>query len=226
MTADQLLAELESLGTAQNRKIYARHGVGGPCFGVSYANFGKLKKRIKTDHALAEALWDSGNHDARVLATMIADPRAIAGSRLDAWAKSLDNSPLAGALSQFAAETPFAAARARKWTKSRSELLSTTGWTLLAILAAQDGVMDDAELAGFLSRIEAEIHAAPNRTRYAMNNALIAIGGREALREEALAAAGRIGRVEVDHGETGCKTPDAAAYIRKMADRKAKRTGC
>ena len=54
-----------------------------------------------------------------------------------------------------------------------------------------------------------------------MNNALIALGSIPELREEALEAAAAVGRVEVDHGETGCKTPDAAAYIKKMAARKA-----
>ena len=54
-----------------------------------------------------------------------------------------------------------------------------------------------------------------------MNNALIAIGGRNAkLKKLALAAAKKIGKVEVDHGDTSCKTPDAAAYINKMWARK------
>jgi len=58
-----------------------------------------------------------------------------------------------------------------------------------------------------------------------MNNALIAIGGTMVgLREQALLAAREIGPVEVDHGMTGCKTPDASEYIDKMAQRTAKRT--
>ena len=40
-----------------------------------------------------------------------------------------------------------------------------------------------------------------------------------------LAAARRIGKVEVDHGDTGCKTPDAVDYIRKMAERRAAKAG-
>jgi hypothetical protein len=57
-----------------------------------------------------------------------------------------------------------------------------------------------------------------------MNQAVIGIGVRnDALRRLAVAAAKRIGKVEVDHGETGCKTPDAAAYIEKtVAYRKQK----
>jgi hypothetical protein len=32
--------------------------------------------------------------------------------------------------------------------------------------------------------------------------------------------AARIGKVKVDHGETGCKTPDAVPYIKKAVERK------
>ena len=59
--------------------------------------------------------------------------------------------------------------------------------------------------------------------RYGMNNALIGIGGRSAnLRRKAIAAAKRIGPVEIDHGDTDCKTPDAIPYIEKMWARKKK----
>ena len=70
----QLLHEMESLGTAQNRKIYARHGVAGGQYGLSFANLKKLQKRTKKDHALSLALWETANHDCRILATMVADP--------------------------------------------------------------------------------------------------------------------------------------------------------
>ena len=59
-----------------------------------------------------------------------------------------------------------------------------------------------------------------------MNGALISIGGSNpALQKKALAAAGRIGKVQVDHGDTGCKTPDAASYILKMAERRSAKAG-
>ncbi len=218
-TLTKTLRELKSLGTAQNRKTFTRHGVTGEQFGVSFANLGKLKKQIKVDQALAEGLWDSGNHDARVLAMMIADPSAMKTTQLDAWAKSVDNHVLAGQLSNLAARHKGAAARAAKWTKSRSELTSTAGWSVVASLARLEGEerpLGDEAIGEYVDRIEKEIHRAPNRTRYSMNGALISIGlGCPKLEKRALAAAKRIGTVEVDHGETNCKTPDAAEYIRK-----------
>src|SRR3989304_5283911 len=102
MEMKEALAALEKEGTAQNRKVYARHGVGEDQYGVSYAALKALAKKIKTDHTLALALWGTGNHDARILATMIADPAAATSRELDAWSKDLDNYVLTDAFAGFA----------------------------------------------------------------------------------------------------------------------------
>ena len=81
MNLTETMRALEAAGTAQNRKIYARHGVGGEMFGVSYADLGKLERKIRVDQELAEELWATGNHDARVLATKIADPEGSEARR-------------------------------------------------------------------------------------------------------------------------------------------------
>ena len=225
MTTKEVLAELESLGTAQNRKIYARHGVPSEnLFGVSYANLELLRKRIKVDQALAEELWATGNHDARILACKIADPATIPAKTIDSWSRDLRSKVDAGELGCLVARSPHAAARRGRWMASKSELLATAGWHLVC-LAASDPACDlcDRDFEEILARIEACIHTAPNQARDTMNSALIAIGLRNpVLRKKAIDAARRIGKVEVDHGETGCKTPDAEAYILKaVAKREA-----
>ncbi len=53
-----------------------------------------------------------------------------------------------------------------------------------------------------------------------MNNALIAIGiFRPKFQEQALIVAKMIGKIDVDHGLTSCKTPDATDYIIKSITR-------
>ncbi len=216
MNCAAVLKELEAMGTAQHRKVYARHGVAPPLFGVSYKNQGLLAKKLKCNHALACELWDSGNHDARVLATMVADPAQIDARLAERWVKDLGNYVLCDAFAKLIARTAVAEAKAQKWLASKKEWIGRAGWTIVAHLAGSDGAMDDAELLALLPQIEARIHTAPNRVRDAMNMALISIGVRNAkLRRAALASAKRIGKVEVDHGATGCKTPDAADYIAK-----------
>jgi 3-methyladenine DNA glycosylase AlkD len=224
MDIAQTMDTLEQLGTEQNRKIYKRHGVNGSAFGVSYANLGKLHKKIKADHGLAQKLWASSNHDARVLAMMIADPNQATDKELDSWAKDLENNVIAGAFAQFVGTTPLARKKMEKWTKSKEEWIGTAGWNLMALIAARDKEIPDDYFESYLGIIEKDIHKSKNRVRYSMNGALIAIGKRNPrLQKKAIAAAGNIGRVDVDHGETGCKTPDAAEYIKKAAGHR--RTG-
>jgi 3-methyladenine DNA glycosylase AlkD len=223
-SASEILRELQSLGTEQNRKVYARHGVGPRMYGVSYAHLGKLTKRIKTDQLLAEALWASGVHDARVLATMIADPARMTDRLLDAWAKDLDSYVIADAFATLVGKSPLAAREMEKWIDSQSEWTAAAGWGLVGRLAMSDGQVSGDFLRKILTRIEGDIHGERNRVRHSMNTALICIGLHSpALQKAAIAAAGRIGKVEVDHGETGCTTPDAATYIKKAAAYRAKK---
>jgi 3-methyladenine DNA glycosylase AlkD len=226
MTHKEVMKELEAMGTAQNRKVYSRHGVGGKMFGVSFENLTKLKKKIKTDHDLAEKLWASENHDARLLATMIADPAKMTSAKLDAWVKEIDNYILADSFSRLAEDSAFAREKMKKWTASRSEWTGRAGWQLLARLAMSDASLTDEVLEEYLKTIESRIHTSKNRQRDAMNNAVIAIGIRSAaLEKKTIAVAKRIGKIEVDHGETGCKTPDAVEYIERVKDRRRKIDG-
>ena len=113
--------------------------------------------------------------------------------------------------------------RALRWTDSEGEWIASAGWVVISELAVAKAL--DARLAmELLDRIEADIAGAKNRVRHNMNNALIAIGGTiEEARPRALEVARAIGQVEVDHGRTGCKTPDAAPYIQRMVDHAKKK---
>jgi len=223
MNVQEALDTLKSLGTEQARKTYRRHGAAEDVYGVSFADLKNLKKKVKTDHDLAEGLWATGNHDARIFATMIADPRRLDGETLDRWAGGLRNYVETDALGGLAAGSPAAGATMERWAGSDDEWTGAAGWRILAHLAMQDASLPDEYFEKFLGVIEKEIHSRQNRVRHQMNGALIAIGIRNpALEKKAVAAAERIGKVEVDHGDTGCKTPDAVPYIRKAVERKKK----
>jgi 3-methyladenine DNA glycosylase AlkD len=223
MQPTEVMKRLEQLGTEQTVKTLRRHGIGGPVFGVSYAELYKLQKQIKVDQPLALTLFDTGNHDARILATLIADPTVMTAKDLEAWQGAADNYGLNAAVAGVAARSPAARTLADRWRKAKAEYRSAAGWSVVSALAARDDA-DEEWLRSCMAEIRAGLDGAPNWTRYSMNNALIAIGGyHPALRADALAVAKSIGKVEVDHGNTECKTPDASQYIAKMAGRQAKK---
>ena len=155
---------------------------------------------------------------------MIADPASATVESLTTWARELDHSVLGSGLSRLAAKTPGARVCFETWRELENDHASAAGWFVLAVVAQADSKLADDYFEEQLKTIEREIRNATNETKYAMNSALIAIGGRNAkLQKLALAAAARIGKVEVEHGDTACKTPDASAYIKKIAARKKAR---
>lgn len=226
MDVSEAMARLEAAGTEQNRKLYPRHGIRPPLFGVSYSDLGKLRKAIKRDHALAVALWATGNHDARILATMVADPQRADDALLEAWARDLDNYVITDAFTNVVAAAPGAPERLARWIDADAEWVEQAGWGVLAGLANGEPALPDSFFTPFIARIERDLQGSKNRVRHAMNGALIAIGSRsEGLAAAATAAAARIGAVTVDHGLTGCKTPAAGPYIQKTRQHRLAKAG-
>ena len=217
MSLAQVMQVLEKAGSAQTRKTYARHGADEPMFGVSFATLKELTKKIDVDHELALALWDTGNFDARNLAVKIVDPAKMSSADLDKWARETSTSRMCGGyVGMLAGEGPHGPKKLEAWLGSKDAKLRAAGRSLLGFLSQRDDSIPDSFFEKRLAEIEKTIHTAPNGDREGMNMAVIMIGCRNAaLRKAATAAAKRIGKVEIDHGDTDCRTPDAAQYIEK-----------
>ena len=55
--------------------------------GVKLPDLRKLAKTIKKDHALAQQLWDSGIHEARIMASLVDEPALVTEEQIDSWTK-------------------------------------------------------------------------------------------------------------------------------------------
>jgi 3-methyladenine DNA glycosylase AlkD len=227
MTAKEVLAQLKKLGSASIKKVLMKHGAREPFFGVKVADLKVLQKKIKTDHALALELYDTGNSDAMYLAGLIADPAQMTKAQLQKWVKGAYWNMLSGyTVPWVASESKFGRELALDWMDSETEQIANAGWATYWSLVAikPDADLDLAEIEKLLARVQNEIGSAPNRVRYAMNAFVIAIGSFVApLLAKAKATARAIGTTEVDMGDTDCKVPDPLAYIEKME--KAGRVG-
>ncbi|MFA7330494.1 MAG: DNA alkylation repair protein [Candidatus Delongbacteria bacterium] len=220
MNVDEVLAELATLGHEDTRRIWLKHGAPAPFFGVKIEDLKKLVRRIKVDQALALALWESGNSDARYLAALISDPAAFIRDQLRHWADTAGWHMLSEySVAWCAAESPHGRALAREWIQSPRAATACSGWATWSSLLAitPDERLDLAELRGLLGQVRDTLPGSPGRLPHVMNGFLIAAGGCvPALTEEALAVARALGRIRVDMGGTDCRTPDAVAYIEKL----------
>ena len=221
MTAQQIVAEIEPLGTEGYRRILRNHGVTGSLFGVKIEELKKYEKAIKKDYRLALDLFDTGIYDAIYLAGLIADEKRMTKDDLRGWLDKASCDAVAEfAVAWVAADGPHGWDLAREWIDSPEEKVAVAGWGTLSSLVA---VRDDAELdiptlRRLLERVKATIHAQPDRVRYKMNGFVISLGSY--VREfagEAVSAGEEIGKVKVNMGNTACKVPFAPDYIRKVA---------
>lgn len=222
-TAQDILREIEPLGSESYRKVIRKHGVKEPFFGVKIGDLQKIVKRIKRDYQLALDLYATGNYDAMYLAGLIADDAKMTRKDLQSWVKGAYCWGLSGATVPWvAAGSPHGWEVALEWIEAKSEQAAAAGWATLQSLVSikADEDLDLPALKRLLQRVAKTIHQAPDRVRYQMNSFVIAVGCYVApLTEEARAVAKKIGPVAVDMGDTACTVPSALDYIAKVEER-------
>jgi hypothetical protein len=219
MTLAQAMSELAAKGSEATKRTFLRHGAKEPFFGVKIADLKLIHKKLQGEQALALQLYATGNGDAQYLAGMIADGAQMTRAQLQRWADTAAWEMISGTtVSWVASEHPDGFALALQWIDSPQEHVTRAGWTTLSALAATvpDERLPVKEFSALLDRVARTLAAAPDGTRYSMNSFVIACGTYIApLGDQAIATARKIGRVEIDMGDTACQVPDAESYILK-----------
>ena len=176
-----VVAELKRSGSAAYKADMAkRYGIvtKAEVYGVPVAKLRTLAKRIGYHHALAEQLWSTGIHDARMLATMVDDPADVTPAQMDRWVKDMDNWGIVDtACFHYWDRVPFAFDKIEKWSKAKDEFVKRAAFALLASCALHKQGTDAQFLRG-LELIEREANDPRNFVKKANNWALRAIGGK------------------------------------------------
>ena len=180
-TAEAVLARLrEHTATPDNLAGMARFGiVTEGRLGWSIPALRALAREIGRDHARALALWDSGIPEARILASMTAEPARFTQAQMDAWVKTLNSWDVCDqACSNAFARAPLAWQQPPRWARRRAEFERRAAFALIAALSVHDKQAPDAAFLALLPLIEAAADDERNFVRKAVNWALRQIGKR------------------------------------------------
>lgn len=223
MTANDILEEIRPLGSESYKRVMRNHGVAEPFFGVKIGDLQKIVRRIKKNHPLALALYETGNYDAMYLAGLIADDAQMTKPDLRRWVNAAYCPGLYGTTVPWvAAGSLHGWALGSEWIHSKTARIAAAGWATLASLVSvkDDDQLDVPALGQLLQHVQKTIHEAPDRVRYQMNAFVIAAGCYvPPLTDGAIQAAEKIGSVTVDMGNTACRVPFAPDSIRKVQQR-------
>jgi 3-methyladenine DNA glycosylase AlkD len=182
MECEDILERLKSLANAENVAGMARFGINPEnTLGVSIPVLRKLAKEIDRDHELAQELWSSGVHEARILASMIDDPRLVTEEQMERWAAEFDSWDVCDqCCGNLFDKTEIAYRKAVEWAARDEEFVKRAGFALMAWLAFHDKRAPDEAFLGFLPVIKRESVDGRNYVKKAVNWALRHIGKRNA----------------------------------------------
>ncbi len=219
MTVKEVLAHLESLGDDARRKHNAKAGAPANQFGVKLGDIRAIAKKIKTDHALALRLWNTGNVDAQLLATLVLEPEALHADELDTMTRATTCAQVAEWLNSYVvAQHPEKEALREKWMKEKDRWAARAGWHLTASRVHKDA--DGLDIVALLDRIEKEMPKASPEVQWTMNNTLAAIGIKYAAhRKRAIAIGEKIGLYKNWPVSKGCTPPYVPVWIEAVVKR-------
>jgi 3-methyladenine DNA glycosylase AlkD len=199
VNCDQVIDKLKSLADADYLAGMTHFAIKiDRALGVSAPLMRKLAKEIGTDHKLALELWETGIHEARVVATLIDDPKQVTKSQMSKWVRQIDSWGVCDACCGVLFDkTPFAWAKAVEWPERKEEFVKRAGFVLMAALAIHDKEAPDKKFLPFLSIIKRHADDGRNFVKKAVNWALRQIGKRNiALNKKAVAVAKEIRKMD------------------------------
>jgi len=156
VNVDSVLASLRAMSTPHDLNNLTRFGIEtSKGIGVSMANMKKLARHIGRNHALADGLWASGWYEARMLASLIDDPKLVTPIQMDRWCRDFDNWGICDTVC-FALfdRTPHAWKKVSKWSTAKGEFQKRAAFALLWGLSVHDKQARDEEFVDGFALIE------------------------------------------------------------------------
>lgn len=195
--AKAVIDELANYRDERNIAGMARFGiVTDKAFGIKHPILKKIAKGLGRDNKLAQELWESGYHEARLIAPLVADPKTFPEKLANAWVKDINSWDICdGFTGSLIDRTPYAYKAAQQWARRKEEYVRRAGFALMAWLPVHDKKATDSAFDAFFPLIVEYSTDERNFVKKAVNWALRQLGKRNlALNRKAITTARQIAR--------------------------------
>ena len=226
--ASKLISDLKGHANQANVKGMARYGIRvDNALGVPMPIIRGMAKRVGRDHQLAQLIWDSGIHEARILAALINEPQKVTFEQMESWVAEVDSWDVCDQLcANLLDKTVYAYQAARDWSRRDEVFVKRAGYVLMAALAVHDKESGNEPFIEFLALIREGSTDDRNFVKKSVNWALRQIGKRNSTLHEAAIAMAKV----IDRTESGAAHWIAKDALRELTNeatlaRLAKKTG-
>ena len=177
---DQIITKLKKKSSQNSLQGMASFGIDVKyALGVSMPEVRKIAKEIGKDHILAQKLWQTKIHEARILASIIDDPSMVNSKQMDTWINGFNSWDICDqCCMNLFSKISIAFRKAKEWSQLDSEFKKRAGFALMASLAVHDKKAENKKFLPFLKIIQQEAKDERNFVKKAVNWALRQIGKR------------------------------------------------
>jgi 3-methyladenine DNA glycosylase AlkD len=219
MNLKETLAALKALSNEKMIALNTKNGAGKNQYGVKLGDIRTVANKVKSNHALALELWKTENVDARLLATLIIQPKKLSKKELDEMVQSVSFVQEADWLNSYVVKDhPERESLRDGWMSSNNVWAARAGWSVTSGRITRNP--DSLDLSNLLDRIESEMPKAPQEVQWTMNTALAQIGiNHPKLRKRAIDIGESLGVFRDYPVSKGCTSPFAPIWINEMVKR-------
>jgi len=134
MNAEEVLACLSSTADSSRLEGMSRYGIKvDRAMGVSMPELRAMAKDLGKDHRLALDLWRSDMHEARIMASLVADPSLLSEGEMEEMVGDLDSWDVCDqCCSNLFSRSPLALRKALEWTEREEEFQKRAGFSTMA----------------------------------------------------------------------------------------------
>jgi 3-methyladenine DNA glycosylase AlkD len=194
MDAHTVIVELRQRADPSRKPGMARVGIDvSKALGVSMPDIRAVAKSCGVDHTLALGLWETGIHEARILATLVADPEALTETQRESWVLDIISWDLCDSAADLFGRAPTSSSAIKTWARRPEGFVKRCAFSMIARRAVWAKQAPDGEFLGYLPLIRRAATDDRNEVKKGVSWALRQIGKRNrALHSAAIDEAERI----------------------------------
>ncbi len=174
-----MIAELRERADPSRKRGMARVGIDvSRALGVSMPDIRAVARTSGIDHALALALWETEIHEARILATIVADPQALTEAERERWVSDITSWDLCDSAADLFGRTPASSSLIEAWARRPEGFVKRCAFSMIARRAVWAKDAPDREFIGYLPLIRRAAADPRNQVKKGVSWALRQIGKR------------------------------------------------
>lgn len=181
MNSKEIIAELQSRASEKYKANVIRMGIPEEhCIGVSTGEIRSLAKKIDKSNALAYELWNTGYHEARLLAVLVFDKKYITPADIEKLMNEVVSWDLCDHLCKnLIAKMNTYEEFIYKWIASSHIYKKRAAYTLIATAAVHNKKLSQDRLDTYLKWIKQDSQIEHEHVKKAVSWALREIGKRD-----------------------------------------------